>query len=416
MTRRTAGAPIEPPNDMKPTPVVTVFLTHAGTIAVFKRSQKVGTYRGAWAGVAGFVERLPLQQAYVELREEAGLREDDVRLRSIGIPVMVEDSALSRTWAVFPFLFEVDDPAKVTLDWEADEIRWIEPHDLAGLTTVPGLDRALAAVWPPCGNDRLWSGIAQLATDTVRGATTLALSALGLISRCGLEPVDHLARALAACRPSMAVFPHLAARLLRGDSPQLLSQMLTAATRASAEHAADALSSCDRILTHSYSSVVREALLIRRPKQVIVTESRPGLEGLLLARDLATADIRVTVITDAQAGLLAREVDAVVVGCDAITNSDEIANKAGTSLIALAAQDAGVPCIALAQRFKVMPMGFPYLNEEQDPDEVGQMPDVRFRNTVFDLTPMQKLSAVFTEDGAVTSEKLSAIRAYIGSF
>ena len=404
---------------MKPIPVVTVFITSAGKIALLKRSDKVGTYRGAWAGVAGYIERLPLRQAYMELQEEAGLSQGDVELRGMGVPVIVDDPELARTWAVHPFLFEVDDPEKMTLDWEADDIRWIEPAEMADLKTVPGLDRALAAVWPPFGEKAFWDELSETALDTVRGATSLAVAALSVVE-CELKrnpatPVERAARALAGCRPSMAIFPHLAARLLLGESPADLSAALIAATTASAQKAAETIQGCDRILTHSYSSAVRKTLLVRRPKEVIVTESRPGCEGLLLARDLTAEGIRVIVITDAQAGLFVPEADAVLIGCDAITNDDEVANKAGTSLIALAANEAGVPVYAVAQDYKVMPPGMPYLNEEQEPDEVGQARDTRFRNVVFDLTPIQKLSAVFTENGAVTPDILSSIRAYIGA-
>lgn len=403
---------------MKPTPVVTVFITAAGKIALFKRSDKVGTYRGAWAGVAGYMERLPLRQAYVEIREEAGLSQGEVQLRGMGIPVIVEDSNLGRAWAVYPFLFEVADPAKIVLDWEADEIRWIEPDEMRSLTTVPGLGRALAAVWPPAGDEALWSGLAEVALDTKRGATSLALSALNTAEehlKRNTSTLEATARSLAACRPSMGVFPHLAARLLLGQSPRELSTVLTEATSASAQHAAEAIRGCERVLTHSYSSAVKETLLIRRPKQIVVTESRPGCEGIALARELASEGLGVTVITDSQAGLFAREVDAVLVGCDAITNSDEVANKTGTSLIAMAANDAGIPCIAVAQSFKVIPPGMPYLNEEQEPDDVGREPDVRFRNTVFDLTRMSRFSAIYTEDGVLTGDRLASIRAYIGS-
>jgi ADP-ribose pyrophosphatase YjhB (NUDIX family) len=36
--------------------VVTVFLTHRSKILVLKRSREVGTYKGHWAGVSGYLE------------------------------------------------------------------------------------------------------------------------------------------------------------------------------------------------------------------------------------------------------------------------------------------------------------------------------------------------------------------------
>ena len=68
--------------------VVTVFLTHSDKVLVFKRSSKVGTYRGHWAGVSGYLESEdPLQQAYTEIAEEVGLSKQDVTLLKSGKPL-----------------------------------------------------------------------------------------------------------------------------------------------------------------------------------------------------------------------------------------------------------------------------------------------------------------------------------------
>lgn len=36
--------------------VVTVFLRRGGRILILKRSRKVGSYQGRWAGISGFIE------------------------------------------------------------------------------------------------------------------------------------------------------------------------------------------------------------------------------------------------------------------------------------------------------------------------------------------------------------------------
>ena len=407
------------PHHRYPTPVVTAFLSTEGKIALFKRSDRVSTYKGAWAGVSGYVERLPLDQAYVELGEETGLSRDDVELCGIGVPVIVEDANLGRTWMVHPYLFDSFGPQSIAIDWEADSLEWVAPEELHGRPTVPGLDRALASVWPPFGDLPFWAGLSEVATDTLRGATELALSGLEVlelyIRRDGSAPRERAARAFAACRSSMGIFPHLAARFLADrQSAAQLARAVTEATTASASRAAEALAPHSRVLTISCSSAVKEALVMRarsaRPLDVFVMESRPKLEGLTLAQELAKEAIRVSVITDAQAGLFAREVDAVVVGCDAITESNELQNKVGTSLLVMSARSHGVPCFAVAQTFKIVPPGFPHPSEEQEPDEVGRSERLRFRNLVFDTVPIDAFEAVFTEDGPLTSERLSAVR------
>ena len=127
--------------------VVTIFLTHSDKVLVLKRSSKVGTYRGHWAGVSGYLESEdPLQQAYTEIAEEVGLSKQDVTLLKAGKPLEIVDNAQDRAWRVHPFLFSVHEPDKIRLDCENIAMRWILPAEIAGLQTVPALRETLARV------------------------------------------------------------------------------------------------------------------------------------------------------------------------------------------------------------------------------------------------------------------------------
>ncbi len=127
--------------------VVTVFLTHSDKVLVLKRSSKVGTYRGHWAGVSGYVEsKDPLKQAYTEMAEEVGLSKQDVTLVKAGKPLEIVDEAQDRAWRVHPFLFAVHEPDKIRLDWENTAMRWILPEEIDQLNTVPALKETLERV------------------------------------------------------------------------------------------------------------------------------------------------------------------------------------------------------------------------------------------------------------------------------
>jgi len=130
--------------------VVTCFLEHQGRLLLLRRSQKVRTYRGKWAGVSGSIERessSALEQAFKEIAEETGMGAEDVELLRAGEPLEVVDSehALSTAegsavkWLVYPFLFRVVHPTNIRLDWEHSECRWIYPEELPQLDTVPRL-------------------------------------------------------------------------------------------------------------------------------------------------------------------------------------------------------------------------------------------------------------------------------------
>lgn len=131
----------------RPTPVVTCFLESQGKILVLLRSLRVGTYRGKWGGVAGFLESAsPLDQAFTEIREETALLPADITLVKQGAPLPVKDTALELDWLVHPFLFHVVHPEKIKIDWEHRAMKWVTPDELCQLDAVPGLSASYARV------------------------------------------------------------------------------------------------------------------------------------------------------------------------------------------------------------------------------------------------------------------------------
>ena len=126
--------------------VVTCFLESGGKLLLLRRSQQVGSYQGKWAGVSGYVESPPDEQAVIEIREETRLDAGDIRLLKTGEPLVIDDEELRTRWVVHPFLFHVNTPEKVKIDWEHKEYRWINPVDIDTYDTVPGLKNTLERV------------------------------------------------------------------------------------------------------------------------------------------------------------------------------------------------------------------------------------------------------------------------------
>jgi 8-oxo-dGTP diphosphatase len=118
-----------------------------GRILLLRRSDKVGSYRGYWSGVSGYLESDPDSQALTEIREETGLLAEDVRLVKKSFPIPIEDPQNCKIWLVYPFLFHVKDRTKVRIDWENSELCWTEPDKLDEFVTVPGLKTVLSSVY-----------------------------------------------------------------------------------------------------------------------------------------------------------------------------------------------------------------------------------------------------------------------------
>jgi isopentenyldiphosphate isomerase len=126
-------------------PVITCFVQYEGRILLLRRSDKVGTYRGMWNSVAGYIDEIvPLQQKILEeLREELGIREEDIAEIRIAAPYRSVDEAIDKTWIIFPCLTRLKILPQISLDWEHTQYRWISPEELEGYLIVPDLDKSL---------------------------------------------------------------------------------------------------------------------------------------------------------------------------------------------------------------------------------------------------------------------------------
>ena len=182
-----------------------------------------------------------------------------------------------------------------------------------------------------------------------------------------------------------------------------------------AEQALALLTNGSSVLTHSRSSTVLAALLLVRERgldfEVVCTESRPIYEGRTVAARLAQEAIKVTLITDSAAGHFVSRVDVVLVGADSVSG-DGLVNKMGTYPIALAARAQGVPFYALCGTEKFLPADYPYFHiDSQDPQEVwpGHPEEVQVLNLYFDVTPLEYVSGVVTEEAILSRDALEDV-------
>jgi 8-oxo-dGTP pyrophosphatase MutT (NUDIX family) len=131
---------------LKEVSVVTCFLEHRGKILLMRRSDRVGSYRGLWAGVSGYLEGEPDAQALTEIAEETGLTAADLTLLRRGDTLRVTDTELDTAWTVHPYLFRVKSTDQIRIDWEHHEMRWITPEEIPAYQTVPMLTETWAKV------------------------------------------------------------------------------------------------------------------------------------------------------------------------------------------------------------------------------------------------------------------------------
>ena len=131
-----------------PDAVTCVLMNDKGEILILKRSDKVGTYRGFWSGISGYVEEdeKPYETAVKEIKEETGMDVDDVVLVKEMKPVSFSDvyEGKNYDWNIFSFLFKLGKKDKVQIDWEHSEYCWIAPQDIKNYKTVPRLENIVS--------------------------------------------------------------------------------------------------------------------------------------------------------------------------------------------------------------------------------------------------------------------------------
>ena len=130
--------------------VVTAILKRNNKILLLKRSQKVRTYKGKWAGVSGYLEENeePLERALKEIEEETGLKKEDVILIKKAEAIEFYDEKEKMRWKVHPFLFEAKKD-EIKIDWEHETYKWIEIDEIEEYETVPKLKETIYSLIKP---------------------------------------------------------------------------------------------------------------------------------------------------------------------------------------------------------------------------------------------------------------------------
>ncbi|MFQ5341498.1 MAG: translation initiation factor eIF-2B, partial [Anaerolineae bacterium] len=164
------------------------------------------------------------------------------------------------------------------------------------------------------------------------------------------------------------------------------------------------------IMTISSSSMVFAALQhahdAHKHIRVICLESRPQREGVDFARRLAGIGIDVTLVVDAAMAHFMQDVNLVIFGADTVSPRG-LVNKIGTYALALAADAHGVPAYSLAGTEKFLPASLlgRFEIEQQDPREILNEPapaHLDAINLYFDLTPLDFVAGIVTEEGVLT--------------
>ncbi len=290
-----------------------------------------------------------------------------------------------------------------------------------------------------------------------RGAPLIgALAAYGLClalrADASAEAMERDGAHLAAARPTAVNLRWAIGRMLARLRPVAPSQRVAVAYEEAACIADEDAAQCEAIGRHGVGLIAEAAARTGRRVNVLthcnagwlatvdwgtalapvymafergidvhvwVDETRPRNQGAALtAWELASHGVAHTVIADNAGGHLMQhgKVDLVIVGTDRVTRNGDVANKIGTYLKALAAEDNGVPFwVALPSTTIDWSVadgrGIPIENRSaaEVTDVTGRTADGRIEtvritpseaaNPAFDVTPARLVTGLITERG-----------------
>ena len=198
------------------------------------------------------------------------------------------------------------------------------------------------------------------------------------------------------------------------------------------EYGAELLKNSNAILTHcnagrlatvKYGTALSPVYVAKENGhniKVFADETRPLLQGArLTAFELCDADIDTTVICDNMASYVMKNglVDAVLVGCDRVALNGDMANKIGTSGVAILAKHYNIPfyvCMPFSTFDKNIKSGDDIEIEMRDGSEIGDMwyenrmlpQNAKTLNPAFDVTDHSLITAFVTEKGVITPDEI----------
>ncbi len=204
-----------------------------------------------------------------------------------------------------------------------------------------------------------------IGNDRSAGASELVQRAVSAITRHNEQlTASEMADVLLQARRDMAPIINLALELKRhgnSSTPREIAEAFLHEHKRSfakcVREIALIVSGVRTVMTFSRSSTVLAGLLQAKHAggnfKVVLTEARPGLEGITLARELSSARLPVVVGPDASMAAFLEEADLVLVGADAV-GPDVFFNKTGTLALARLCSAGNIPFYVCATRDKML--------------------------------------------------------------
>ena len=225
---------------------------------------------------------------------------------------------------------------------------------------------------------------------------------------------EHLNKALHKIKQNLSHFPVITnflkdiENILNGKKQDSLTDYLIKFRKENDEtyermfkRALNILSTYKIVLTISHSKTLIKIFKLWKKScsdlKVIICESRPNYEGILMADEISKLRIKTEVIPESMSGNIIKEVDAVILGADQILSNGNIVNKTGSRMLAVLAKYHKIPVYVLASSDKIVRKKI-ISHEKLNQYKLAPIKNknIKFRNKNFEEIEKELISKIFT--------------------
>ncbi len=241
----------------------------------------------------------------------------------------------------------------------------------------------------------------EISRDRTSGSSEICRRTCALLSEIDRDEGRKAAEIIVKAHRPMALLHSCIRRYLDGEDISDFMEQYEERMKNAAENALKLLNGKESVVTISSSSAV-ETTLSGFNGKIFLMESRPILEGTMMAERLSEKGRDVTVVSDAYGiSMVAKGmVSAVIVGADAIYRNMLI-NKVGTYALSIAAENSGADFIAVLTTDKIFPEDVELSKDDimqyHDPGEITER--VRAVNPYFEIIHIIRGMALIEENG-----------------
>lgn len=254
--------------------------------------------------------------------------------------------------------------------------------------------------------------IIKIVMNKELGSREIAIMLLEALKKVDRDEIPLIYKKVEGIQPSMAIIKNIFRKIIFEEySPEDIINIISKMDEKIFLNLKKLLPKKKNIIATISRSATLYKIFIKMMKKrllerVIISESRPSLEGVSFAEQLFQNRIPTTLVPDAILPSIVKEVDMVIIGCDAILYNYDIVNKSGSFALSIASKFFGRPFIVLGDEYKFAdPKEIKIKFGEREEIYNGLYKEIDVYNPIFEVIPHNLITWIVLNNDIISPNK-----------